>query len=724
MTTRRAPRRHRRGRQRGYILVWLAAMMVVLLTFAGFAVDLGYWYLTGRNAQHAADSAALAGVVYREGDVSNNDAARDAAIANAAENGYVTGEDHTTVTPLFKDPDGNTLPLSQLRVQVERKAPSFFTRLFGFDGVDITRDAVGEYSPSPPLGSPSNLLGNSGLVGTESFPTSPAVELGQSFWLDVQGPRSPTVDGDQYQTDNCRNVTIPQGSQNNAFHWPWEPPPPPRFTTLGPFEPEPCDPVTHDNEYYTEGSGSKGYNYVVEIEDAEPGDLVNIEAFDPAFVEVGEDCTSGALSTPASINFSDFNPASNPLADLLQPRPVDVVSQLGLRDSPEALAKSGANIGPFFTGTANRRALPMVSGGIAALAQKIVDDDLLTKPATPNSTSSAQVVTKYNLWATLTNYGVTEQMLEDVAERFKPGPNEPACTGDSAGGAYIVPTPGFTFFLGLFSGGGGWAPGTSLSEDADISAIEPADPDGSPINPPRSPSSGDDPSVTSPAVPFDTGAVLAAPTGHSTVTPIRPASTALTGYDGLPETTFTIEWDGGTLRDHTDNDVVCGKTYGWYSPLLPTEGRATDGIPKYTNWDVGNSGYFWNYVFNGQYTHDAGKYIDLVLGDITPGYDVASFSLVSGSGVPQYARTGSARQLASGRHPVAALFRSTRPGSRAARPGSSSMSTRQSTTTASRHLSATVQRPHAVEGATVSPSGRCATARTTGSRSTPRVASS
>lgn len=54
----------RGGNERGATLVLAAAVLLVLMGMAGFAVDLGWLYSQGAEAQKAAEAAALAGVVH------------------------------------------------------------------------------------------------------------------------------------------------------------------------------------------------------------------------------------------------------------------------------------------------------------------------------------------------------------------------------------------------------------------------------------------------------------------------------------------------------------------------------------------------------------------------------------------------------------------------------------------------------------------------------------
>lgn len=67
----------------GVALVWLATTLVLLLGTAGFAVDLGWLYLSASRVQRTADSAAMAGVVHLPGfPVTADLDARDAGRAN------------------------------------------------------------------------------------------------------------------------------------------------------------------------------------------------------------------------------------------------------------------------------------------------------------------------------------------------------------------------------------------------------------------------------------------------------------------------------------------------------------------------------------------------------------------------------------------------------------------------------------------------------------------
>ena len=140
---------------RGYAVIMTALVLVPLMGFAGFAVDVGAWYARASTLQRAADAAALAGVVWQP----DFTAAEAAARAEAARNGFTHGVDgiEVNVTDV-----GN----QQLQVRiVDTDADTFFAGLF-LDDVEIGRQAVSEYVESVPLGSPESRFG----TGTETWP--------------------------------------------------------------------------------------------------------------------------------------------------------------------------------------------------------------------------------------------------------------------------------------------------------------------------------------------------------------------------------------------------------------------------------------------------------------------------------------------------------------------------------------------------------------------------
>ena len=175
----RIPRRGRGGGEEGLVLVWMAMMLLVLLGMAGFAVDLGSWYLRSSKLQRAADAAALAGVVWMPGDPAS---AQAAAVTALQKNGIDTTKVTVTYPP--------TTSSQQFRVQLtDPSVPTFFSRPF-LSQVSETRAATGEYVTPVPMGSPKNTFGSGNLLSGVNT---------ENFWAAVSGWCSGRENGDLRQ---------------------------------------------------------------------------------------------------------------------------------------------------------------------------------------------------------------------------------------------------------------------------------------------------------------------------------------------------------------------------------------------------------------------------------------------------------------------------------------------------------------------------------------------
>ncbi len=135
VTMRRSPAR----RERGQVFVIAAILIVPLVAVAGLAVDLGYAYLSVRDAQNAADAAAMAGAIemlqadWTEADVTT------AVESAAAQNGVDVAEDLECCA--FQDTDGDGRS-DQITVTVTRPALLFFLRVIGVDSLTAQRSAT------------------------------------------------------------------------------------------------------------------------------------------------------------------------------------------------------------------------------------------------------------------------------------------------------------------------------------------------------------------------------------------------------------------------------------------------------------------------------------------------------------------------------------------------------------------------------------------------------
>ena len=76
------------GDDGGFVIVWMALMLLVLLAFCGFGIDVAHWWFVGQKEQRAADAAALAGSIYMPNDLPS---AQAIALRVSAQNGYKNG---------------------------------------------------------------------------------------------------------------------------------------------------------------------------------------------------------------------------------------------------------------------------------------------------------------------------------------------------------------------------------------------------------------------------------------------------------------------------------------------------------------------------------------------------------------------------------------------------------------------------------------------------------
>jgi hypothetical protein len=139
----------RRGRERGQVLPLIAVSLAVLMGFAGIAVDVAYLEYRQQAQQTATDAAAAGGAeALLHAGCPNANAAKSAALANAANNGFPLAG-NTSVTP-NNPPVGGPFASNPCAVSVTittQHVATFFSRLFGYQsGMPETTLAVAEVS--------------------------------------------------------------------------------------------------------------------------------------------------------------------------------------------------------------------------------------------------------------------------------------------------------------------------------------------------------------------------------------------------------------------------------------------------------------------------------------------------------------------------------------------------------------------------------------------------
>jgi Flp pilus assembly protein TadG len=191
--------RNRLSDESGSVLAIASVMMVSILGLAALVVDLGQWYAAQRQAQTAADAAALAGA---------DDLPSSASKATTDANSYVTtnfsGASSTPTTPYSSNS-------SEIKVTVTKSVPSTFGGIFGIGSETVTASAVAVHNAaaaSAAVFAMDTNCGDSGLVfnGTVNIPGGAATN--SSFWQNGNSG----VYGSSYYGKGCSYH--PNGSGN------------------------------------------------------------------------------------------------------------------------------------------------------------------------------------------------------------------------------------------------------------------------------------------------------------------------------------------------------------------------------------------------------------------------------------------------------------------------------------------------------------------------------
>ncbi|MCL1600255.1 MAG: pilus assembly protein TadG-related protein [Actinomycetia bacterium] len=204
----RLPRFHRAeptNRERGAVLILVAASMVAFIGMAGLTVDLGWLFLQSSNVKKATEAAALAAVTHMPlpvpqaagSEVLPGLPASDAADAIAVEHGYSST---ATITKRWAKS-------TQARVDITSSTNTFFMGFFGIDTVSLRRHSIAEQLPPLKLGSDGNRM------GTE-YDDDDNLISNEFYWLGINGEERRKEDGDPFSTrcdsNGCAGTQNPQ----------------------------------------------------------------------------------------------------------------------------------------------------------------------------------------------------------------------------------------------------------------------------------------------------------------------------------------------------------------------------------------------------------------------------------------------------------------------------------------------------------------------------------
>ncbi len=130
----------------GQVLMLVAFAIVVLMGFAGLAVDVGELWSVRRHMQTAADAGAVAGAIA----LRLNQSASAAADSVTSVNGFTAGSAGVDVTVSNPPTDGAYAGNPKyVEVTISQPQPSFFLRVLGYNTINVGARAVASSENGP-----------------------------------------------------------------------------------------------------------------------------------------------------------------------------------------------------------------------------------------------------------------------------------------------------------------------------------------------------------------------------------------------------------------------------------------------------------------------------------------------------------------------------------------------------------------------------------------------
>lgn len=270
---------------RGAVMVMVSMMLVpLILGSAAIGIDMSNWYYAGQRLQVAADAAALAGSVYMPADF---DAATTHARDVAKRNGFTHDPSNPNAALQVSVTPEAANKASELRVTVTAKVRNFFGWAIGDGTQTISRTAVAEYRGPVLMGSPCNMFGNE-PTGSVTNPTTTSTSSSNStnlpittlanyasaknsdprcsstpqLWANAAGRSADKQNGDRYASRTCSLTPVSSNCASSI------------------------------NSEYTPA----GHFFKISVKEAVSA--ISVQVFDPALVNIGNQCTSSSLPNP------------------------------------------------------------------------------------------------------------------------------------------------------------------------------------------------------------------------------------------------------------------------------------------------------------------------------------------------------------------------------------------------------------------------------------------
>ena len=133
---------------RGTIIIMLALAMPLLVGFLGLAVDVTNWYLSKREAQTAADAAALAGA-YQLYHTNDTGIAYTAAHSGAGNNGFQNGGAQSVTPQSPPSTGGYTGDSTAVEVTIGESQTLYLASIILGSAVNVSTRAVAAAQRQP-----------------------------------------------------------------------------------------------------------------------------------------------------------------------------------------------------------------------------------------------------------------------------------------------------------------------------------------------------------------------------------------------------------------------------------------------------------------------------------------------------------------------------------------------------------------------------------------------
>src|SRR5262245_11590890 len=212
-------------KQEGFVLIVVALMLIVLVGFLAFAVDIGVLYSARTSAQEVADAAALAGAYTFINDTkspqpqtASNNAVQVAVTNSSLGQAVAAGDVNVSVD----------VPNQRVTVDVQSAQNTYFARALGVQSAAVAVQAVAEaakYSTgtscAKPWFVPNTILSNQSacsacgssdvLISGGEVTAFAQNRIGQSFAVTEQDPNNRLAPGQFYEID------LPTSSGGNDY---------------------------------------------------------------------------------------------------------------------------------------------------------------------------------------------------------------------------------------------------------------------------------------------------------------------------------------------------------------------------------------------------------------------------------------------------------------------------------------------------------------------------